>query len=97
MNAIGEVENMFRTQPDWTIEILSPEQRPTKVIGNILHCLNHGCQIGWLIDPEERSLLIYPSGQQPEFLEAEHDRLPVPELVSDLQLTVGDIFGWLKL
>ena len=97
VNANGEVENVFRTQPDWTIEILSPEQRPTKVIGNILHCLNHGSQMGWLIDPEDRSLLIYPSGQQPEFLEVELDRLSVPELVADLQLTVGDILGWLKL
>ncbi len=97
VNAKGEVENVFRTQPDWTIEILSPEQRPTKVIGNILHCLNHGCQMGWLIDPEDRSLLIYPSGQQPEFLEVELDRLPVPNLVTDLQLTVGDLFSWLKL
>ena len=97
VNAKGEVENVFTTQPDWTIEILSPEQRLTKVIGNILHCLNHGSQMGWLIDPEDRSLLIYPSGQQPTYLEAEADRLPVPALVADLQLTVGDIFGWLKL
>jgi len=93
----GDIANVFPICPDWTIEILSPDQSQTKVTGNILHCLKHGCQMGWLIDPEERSLLIYPSGQQPEFLQEEQDILPVPALVSDFQLRVGDIFSWLKL
>jgi Uma2 family endonuclease len=93
----GDIANVFLLCPDWTIEILSPDQSPTKVTGNILHCLKHGCQMGWLIDPEERSLLIYPSGQQPEFLQDEHELLPVPILITDLQLTVGDILSWLKL
>jgi Uma2 family endonuclease len=53
--------------------------------------------MGWLIDPEERSLLIYPSGQQPEFLQEEQDALPVPNFMADLQLTIADVFGWLKL
>lgn len=93
----GDIANVFSIYPDWTIEILSPEQSPTKVTGNILHCLNHGCQMGWLLDPDERSLLIYPAGQQPELLQEPEEVLPVPNLVSDLQLTIGDIFGWLKL
>jgi len=93
----GDIANVFPICPDWTIEILSPDQSPTKVTGNILHCLKHGCQMGWLIDPEERSLLIYPSGQQPEFLQEADESLPVPSFVADLQLTIGDIFGWLKL
>jgi Uma2 family endonuclease len=93
----GDIANVFPICPDWTIEILSPEQRPTKVTGNILHCLKHGCQMGWLIDPEEQSILVFPSGTQPELLETGHDVLPMPNLVSDLQLTVGDVFSWLKL
>lgn len=93
----GEITNVFSICPDWTIEILSPDQSPTKVTSNILHCLKNGCQMGWLIDPEERSLLIYPSGQQPELLQESQDVLPVPKLVTDLQLTVNDIFSWLRL
>jgi Uma2 family endonuclease len=93
----GDIANVFPICPDWTIEILSPDQSPTKVTGNILHCLKHGCQMGWLIDPEERSLLIYPSGQQPEFLQNTDELIPVLPLVADLQLTVEDIFSWLKL
>jgi Uma2 family endonuclease len=93
----GDVANVFEAAPDWTIEILSPDQSPTKVTGNILHCLNHGCKMGSLIDPKERSLLIYPPGKQPILLQSEQDILPVPNLIKDLQLTLEQLFGWLKL
>ncbi|MDZ8239615.1 MAG: Uma2 family endonuclease [Nostoc sp. ChiQUE01a] len=93
----GDVANVFKTYPDWTIEILSPDQSQTKVTGNILHCLKYGSKLGWLIDPDERCVLVYPPNQQPELLEEEQQILPVPDLVSGLQITVGELFGWLKL
>ncbi|BAT55415.1 hypothetical protein NOS3756_44020 [Nostoc sp. NIES-3756] len=93
----GNIANVFNTYPDWTIEILSPDQSTTRVTRNILHCLNHGSSLGWLIDPEESSVLVYPPNQQPIYLENEQDILPVPELVKDLHLTLGQLFDWLKL
>lgn len=93
----GDVANVFKVAPDWTIEILSPDQSQTKVTGNILHCLKHGSRLGWLIDPDVRSVLVYPIGQQPELFQKAGDVLPVPDLVEGLQLTVGDLFGWLRL
>ncbi|MFW6358932.1 MAG: Uma2 family endonuclease [Chroococcales cyanobacterium] len=53
----GDIANAFPIHPDWTIEILFPEQSPTKVTGNILHCLKYGCQTGWLIDPDSKSVI----------------------------------------
>jgi Uma2 family endonuclease len=97
MDAQGELLNSFTLAPDWAIEILSPDQNQNKVTRNILHCLDHGCQLGWLLDPEERSALIYPSGQQPIFIEELDIVLPVPDLVSGLQLTLGELWGWLKV
>ncbi len=93
----GDIANIFPIYPDWTIEILSPDQKQTKVTGNILHCLQHGTKLGWLIDPDVRSILVYPSGQQPQLLQEATELLPVPELVPELKLTVGDIFSWLQL
>jgi Uma2 family endonuclease len=55
----GEVANNFAITPDWTVEILSPDQSQTKVVRNILHCLAHGTQMGWLIDPEEKVVFVY--------------------------------------
>ena len=93
----GDVANVFAAAPDWTIEILSPDRSQTKVTGNILHCLNHGSKLGWLIDPDERSLLIYPPEKQPQLLQEKTQVLPVPDLVADLRLTVDELFGWLRL
>ncbi|AFZ11057.1 protein of unknown function DUF820 [Crinalium epipsammum PCC 9333] len=93
----GDIANVFPIYPDWTIEILSPDQKQTKVTGNILHCLQHGTKLGLLIDPDVRSILVYPSGQQPQILQEATDLLPVPKLLAELKLTVGDIFSWLQL
>lgn len=93
-DAEGEIENAFATHPDWTTEILSPDQNATKVISNILHCLKHGTEVGWFIDPGERLILVFLPEQQPLALTGD-DRLPVPEFLR-LELTVAQVFGWLK-
>lgn len=94
-DADGEVPNIFNIFPDWTVEVLSPEQRTTKVISNILHCLKYGCQLGWLIDPDERLILGFTPGQEPvEYTGS--DCLPVPQFLT-LNLTVDQVFGWLKV
>ncbi|MGF1480073.1 MAG: Uma2 family endonuclease [Cyanophyceae cyanobacterium] len=61
----GEIADTFLITPDWTVEILSPEQSQTRVTKNILHCLDRGTQLGWLIDPSEQSVLVYFPQQQP--------------------------------
>lgn len=90
-------KRLWRGTPAALVEILSPDHSQTKVTSNILHCWNHGSSLGWLIDPEERSVLIFPPKQQPELLQNEADRLIVPEFFPQLKLTVGDLFNWLKV
>jgi Uma2 family endonuclease len=93
----GWVENVFEAAPDWTIEILSPDQSPNRVTRNIVHCLDHGCQLGWLVDPEDVTVLAYPPGKSPLFFEDLAERLPVPEFAKDLQITLGEFFNLLTL
>ena len=93
-DADGEIGNVFKISPDWTVEILSPDQNATKVIGNILHCLKHGTQLGWFIDPSAKIVIVFLPKQQPVELTGQ-DILPVPNFLN-LQLTVAQLFGWLK-
>lgn len=93
-DANGEVANIFGTYPDWTIEILSPDQTATKVIRNVLHCLKHGSQLGWLVDPEERVILVFRPEQLPIELVGDNVLPVLPNLA--LTLTVNDVFAWLK-
>ncbi len=94
-NEDGEVPDNFLLSPNWTIEILSPEQKPNKVIGNILHCLNYGSQLGWFIDPDDLSILAFLPDQQPQLLQGD-DSLPVLDLIQ-LDLTANKVFSWLKM
>ena len=94
VNDNGEPEDNFLEAPDWTIEILSPDQNATKVIGNILHCLKYGTQLGWFIDLSAKIVIVFLPKQQPIELTGQ-DVLPVPNFL-DLQITVAQLFGWLK-
>ncbi len=91
----GEIANVFPLVPDWTIEILSPDQSQTKVVKNIVYCLKHGALMGWLIDPDDRTVFVYyPSGEM-VILDEPEIQLPVPVFAQELQLTVGELFSWL--
>lgn len=91
----GEIANTFQAAPDVTIEILSPAQSQTKVTKNILHCLNHGTQMGWLIDPDEQTVFVYLPKQQIAVFDEAEQQLPVTSFASELRLSVGELFGWL--
>lgn len=91
----GEPVDDILIAPDWTIEILSPEQSSNRVTGNILRCLRHGSQLGWLIDPSDRSVLIFLPDRQPELFQG-NELLAVLNDI-DLQLTAEQIFNWLKM
>ena len=91
----GGVANVFSIAPDWTVEILSPDQSQTKVTKNILHCLKHGTQMGWLIDPSEQCVFVSLPDRPTAFYDEPDARLPVPEFAREFNLTVEGLFAWL--
>ena len=88
----GGIDNVFPIAPDWTIEILSPDQRQTKVTKNILHCLKYGTQMGWLIDPDERSVLVYLPDQPTMLYDEPNLSLPVPVFATNFSFTLEGLF-----
>jgi Uma2 family endonuclease len=93
----GTVANDFNLTPDWIIEISSPEQVTTKVPDKFFYCLQHGTKLVWLINIEEKCVIIHHSDNQIEIIYEQAQKLTVPSFAKSLKLTVGDIFGWLKL
>jgi Uma2 family endonuclease len=73
-----------------------PEQNQTKVVRNILHCLSHGTQMGWLIDPEEELIFVYGTDRTISVFEQKEDLLPVPEFAASFELTIDRLFSWLQ-
>lgn len=93
LDALGEPIDDVLIPPDWQIEILSPQQSPNRVMGNLLHSLKHGCQLGWLIDPDDRSVLVFQPDRQLTLC-YDLDSLPVLNPIA-LNLSVAEIFNWL--
>jgi Uma2 family endonuclease len=91
----GEIANVFQATPDWTIEILSPDQNQTKVTKNILHCLDHDTEMGWLIDPAEKTIFVSQRQQQSLVFDLPQQQILMPIFAQSLTLTVEDIFNWL--
>jgi Uma2 family endonuclease len=90
----GEINNNISIAPDWMIEILSPQQSSIRVIDNILFALNQGTELAWLIDPQEKIIVIFSPNKQPQ-IKQNNDLLPVLSLLSDWQLSVQDVFNYL--
>lgn len=92
----GDIANVVSIPPDWIIEILSPDQKNhSMIIKKILRCLEAGCQLGWIIDPQQKTIFTYYQ-QKVTFFDRDEDILPVPDFITNLQLTIGDVFSWLK-
>lgn len=88
----NEVPDNFELPPDWTIEILSPEQKPNKVIGNILYCLKYGSRLGWFLDPDDFSISTRATTSV-----TPGRRFFACITRIQLALTVNQVFGWLKM
>lgn len=91
----GKVAGELFESPHWMIEILSEGQSQTKVTKKILHALEHGTQMGWLIDPAEDCVFGYTPDLRAVLYEAAEQPLPVPDFAKDFQLTVGELVAWL--
>lgn len=95
----GEISDRFNIHPDWTIEILSLQPSQTKVIRKILACLKNGTQLGWLIDPGDKSVLLLSSEQTFDLCDRPELELPLPQFLNEIdiefKLTVKDLFDFL--
>ncbi|MEL7333785.1 MAG: Uma2 family endonuclease [Cyanobacteria bacterium J06560_2] len=92
---LGRIANRFETHPDWAIEILSPDQAQTRPLEKLLHCAEHGTELGWLIDSEAESILTLSAESQIKLFRGTQT-LPVLTGL-DLMLSADDVFNWLHL
>ncbi len=92
----GEIANRFESYPDWTIEILSPDQFPNRVINKIIFCINQGTKLGWFIDINDKSVMVFQPNQLP-VVKYDNDKLPVLDVFAHWQIRAADIFSWLKV
>lgn len=52
----GPVNGSWQGPPDLAVEILSPDDRMTRVLRKLNFYLRHGVRVVWVIDPENRTI-----------------------------------------
>lgn len=51
--------------------------------------------MGWLIDPDEETVFVYQSQKEVEIFDEADQILLMPAFATELNLSVGELFGWL--
>lgn len=54
--------------PDFVVELVSPSDRLSKVKAKMREWIENGATLGWLVDPDRRTVHIYRPGKEPEQL-----------------------------
>src|SRR5262249_43104352 len=54
--------------PDFVIEVRSPDDRLCLLQEKMQEYTSNGVRLGWLIDPQERTVAVYRPGREPEVL-----------------------------
>ena len=78
-------ENGIRAEP------LADSQWDMKLI----HATAHGCPLGWLIHPYQKTIDVYRPGRPPERL-APDAVLEGEPVLPGFRLPASEVFGWLK-
>ncbi len=77
---ISSEDGHFVGSPDWIIEIRSPDQSTLKLQSKILHFLNGGTQLAWLIDSQRQQIWVW-----------QNEELPMVYAATDLLPTLGNM------
>lgn len=62
---LPEEDGPLNGAPDWLIEIRSPDQSTLDLQNKILHCLNNGTQLAWLIDITRQQIWVWQGDDLP--------------------------------
>lgn len=78
--------------PDFAIEVLSPDDRASRVLDKTDFYMRSGVQLLWLVDPDNQSITVYQPGEQPVTYRAPAmiDARPV---LSEFELDLAVLFA----
>ncbi|HKS91468.1 MAG TPA: Uma2 family endonuclease [Tepidiformaceae bacterium] len=81
--------------PDFAIEVLSPDDRASRILDKTDFYMRSGVRLLWLVDPDNESVTVYRPGQQPVMYHAPAtiDARPV---LSEFTLELGALFAVLE-
>jgi Uma2 family endonuclease len=91
----GEFLDPTFCPPDIHVEIVSPDQSVRKCRDRLVFSRANGCPLGWLIDPERKTVHVYRPGRPAKRLPAD-GVLDGDPVLPGYRLSVAELFSWLK-
>ncbi|MFO0851518.1 MAG: Uma2 family endonuclease [Gemmataceae bacterium] len=85
-------EDYFEIPPDLAVEVLSPDDRRAAVRAKIKEYLFYSVKLIWLIDPEARTVIVYPGRMRGIELD-EEDEIDGGDVLPGFSCKVSDLFA----
>jgi len=92
----GEPADDVFVAPDAAVEVRSPTQSATDLVEKLAFCVENGVQLGLLVDPIARRVVLFRRGDYPEEI-ADTGVIDGGQLIPGLHLAVSEMWGWLKM
>ena len=81
----------FQGSPDLAIEVISPNNTFEELHQKIVEYFDNGCRLVWVINPDEKSVLVYHQPEPDKLLNVT-DNLDGEDILPDFTLPVLDLF-----
>jgi Uma2 family endonuclease len=78
--------------PDLVVEIVSPTDRYSEVQKKVARYLTDGVQMVWVVDPEQRTVVVYRAGSNQQTRVTENESLDGGEIIPGFTISVASIF-----
>lgn len=85
-------KGFFQGAPDLAVEVISPSNTFEEIHNTLVEYFENGCQLAWVINPDEQSVLVYRQ-PQPDRLLKMGDRLDGEEVIPGFSLAVAELFA----
>ncbi|NEQ38561.1 MAG: Uma2 family endonuclease [Okeania sp. SIO3I5] len=81
----------FQGSPDLAVEVISPNNTFEELHQKIVEYFENGCRLIWVINPDEKSILVYHKPEPDKLLQIT-DNLDGEDILPGFKLAVSDLF-----
>jgi Uma2 family endonuclease len=86
----GVPRDFLELSPDLAVEIVSPSNKAREVMRKVLEYLTAGSRLVWVVDPDSRTVTVYPGREHIRILEAQ-DVLDAAPVLPDFRVRVEEL------
>jgi Uma2 family endonuclease len=85
-------KGFFQGAPNLAVEVISPSNTFEEIHTKLVEYFDNGCQLAWVINPDERSVVVYRQ-PQPERLLKLTDNLDGEDVIPGFTFPVAELFA----